>query len=673
MSSTSKRIIFVGAVVVLVAGLFWAQSMRQTSNKEAPAGSLGEDLPTPKAQPAGKNSAPLLRVEQYYTSGDIVIESIDHQKRNFTEGKPFTRYQGDAFGLDKHNNLSLLEFFDPFWMGRSIASGDYNNDSWQDVMLATNEGILIYKNLGTNTFVREDVSLSGISDLGFLLAAFVDIDSDGWQDIYVTSFGGKNYFLLNNKGSFRGAEILQAPGEEALMTEAVSFADVDRDGDLDFVNGNWFFHQLLADSFPSKKRLEVNKIVINDNGEFRDKSLTGVIGPTLAILLSDFTNDNTPDLIVGNDFDAPDIFYVGEEKGVLVEVKKTDGIIPVSAHNTMSVDVADFNNDLYMDIYMTAIGSTEGTAKIDRCFEISNIEEKRTCQHNFRIKEAVKNFDCSEFTSTQDKNDCTVMGTLHRAIESEDEKICEKIPGEYQAQKLICQSYFAINYEMPNYEESIEQVPSGNVLLQGSYEGVFEEVAKKMGVDDTFWSWNGKFADLDNDEWQDIYVANGFFDKDSIIQSNVFFHNQQGQYFDARHMGFGLENFNAVSAYTYLDIDNDGDLDVITVAVNGPLHVYVNNEYQNNSIAFEFRDDKGNHWGIGNKIYIFYGENDERHQVREIKSGGGFLSFDSPVAHFGLGKFDRVNKVEIIWSTGETTILEKEFLANKKYVVTRHR
>ena len=154
-------------------------------------------------------------------------------------------------------------------------------------------------------------------------------------------------------------------------------------------------------------------------------------------------------------------------------------------------------------------------------------------------------------------------------------------------------------------------------------------------------------------------------------RSNVFFHNYQGERFEAKQKEFGLENFNVTSAYTYIDIDNDGDLDIVTAGLNGPINVYINNETKNNSITFEFRDKKGNFFGIGNKVYIYYGEDNRRHQVREIKSGGGFLSFDSPIAHFGLGQYDVVNRVEIIWSTGEKTVIDKEFLANRKYVVMR--
>ena len=217
---------------------------------------------------------------------------------------------------------------------------------------------------------------------------------------------------------------------------------------------------------------------------------------------------------------------------------------------------------------------------------------------------------------------------------------------------------------------AIDQTPEGNVLLMGFADGTFTDVARETGVFDSGWAWNAKFADLDNDEWLDLYVANGWW-LETRLYSNRFFHNNQGQDFSAAEEQFGLVNRLKESSYTYLDLDNDGDLDIITTAMHGFIHVYINNEYQNNLMIFEFRDHKGNFFGIGNKVYIYYGEHNERHQVREIKSGGGFLSFDAPYAHFGLGKYDQVHKIEIVWSTGEKTTIEHPLAANQKYIITR--
>jgi len=393
----------------------------------------------------------------------------------------------------------------------------------------------------------------------------------------------------------------------------------------------------------------------------------------LSILFSDFNNDGSTDLIVGNDFDEPDIFHTGDVKGILKQILRADDIIPRSTSATMSVDVADFNNDLYMDIYMAAISLSENIIKKNSCFKIQNKKEKQGCEEMFQIKTIIKRKDIAQCSFLQDdrsKNDCMVMIMERLARNQNDETLCKKIPENYEMQRLKCSKYFVPSIEDLDYEELIESVP-GNVLLEGSSYGVFRDVSEEKAVSEGLWSWNAKFADLDNDEWQDIYIATGFF-RDELVQSNIFFHNYGGEHFKPEQKEFGLENYDITGAYTYIDIDNDGDLDIITVPVNGPLNVYINNEYQNNSISFEFKDNKGNYFGIGNKIYIYYGENDEKHQVREIKAGGGFLSFDSPIAHFGLGKYEKINKIEIVWSTGEKTTIDKKFLANRRYIITRN-
>ena len=108
---------------------------------------------------------PLLQRAHFYTKDDITIESINHQKRNVSGEKPFTKYEGDAFGLAQHNDFSVLEFLESASRGRGIASGDFNNDGWQDILLATSTGVLLYKNLG-RTFALQNINLSSIQNLG---------------------------------------------------------------------------------------------------------------------------------------------------------------------------------------------------------------------------------------------------------------------------------------------------------------------------------------------------------------------------------------------------------------------------------------------------------------------------------------------------------------------------
>ena len=123
------------------------------------------------------------------------------------------------------------------------------------------------------------------------------------------------------------------------------------------------------------------------------------------------------------------------------------------------------------------------------------------------------------------------------------------------------------------------------------------------------------------------------------------------------------------SAYTYVDFDNDGDLDLISTTVNGPIKVFVNNQTANHSVAVALRDYRGNRFGIGSKVFIYYG--DGRAQLRELKSGGGFISIDAAVAYFGLGAHQVIDKMEVIWSTGEKTQHSGPFQAGAKYTLTR--
>ncbi len=118
-------------------------------------------------------------------------------------------------------------------------------------------------------------------------------------------------------------------------------------------------------------------------------------------------------------------------------------------------------------------------------------------------------------------------------------------------------------------------------------------------------------------------------------------------------------------------MDNDGDLDIISVPAAGPVLVYRNNRTTGNSIAFELRDQIGNRFGLGSKIIIHYGPDGSRRQMREIQAGGGFVSFDAPTAHFGLGEFAKVDRVEVIWSTGERSEIRQGFAAGARYIITR--
>ena len=116
----------------------------------------------------------------------------------------------------------------------------------------------------------------------------------------------------------------------------------------------------------------------------------------------------------------------------------------------------------------------------------------------------------------------------------------------------------------------------------------FTDETERAGVSFTGWSWNARFVDVDNDEWQDIHIVAGswFRATRSATTANFFFHNEAGKQFSDKTDAFGLQNFMIVSAYTILDFDRDGDLDFITNSVNGPLWLLRNNARSGNRLLF---------------------------------------------------------------------------------------
>ena len=152
--------------------------------------------------------------------------------------------------------------------------------------------------------------------------------------------------------------------------------------------------------------------------------------------------------------------------------------------------------------------------------------------------------------------------------------------------------------------------------------------------------------------------------------SNNFFHNQNGKSFAPAQVEFGLDDHDHSSSYTYIDMDRDGDLDIIANTLYGPFKVYTNNT-QGNSVTIKLVDEQGNRFCLGCTLIIRYGPDGKRHQMREIKTGGGFHSYDVPIAHFGLGEYKTIRQIEITWSTGETSKLKHDFSANNEYTIHR--
>jgi hypothetical protein len=647
----------------------------------------------------------------YDAEGHLVsVNAAAFQPRSDAGDAPFTRYDGSLFGLKQANSFGPRDYYPPFFNGGGISSGDIDRDGWPDVASAAGAGIVIYMNQEGRRFVAREIQVAGMHDVAIFNVALVDLNGDGWLDLFATTYLHGNFYLLNNqKGEYTPTGLRQPTPGKAVLGSAVSFGDVDRNGDLDIVVGNWFAGASKKHPPPHSR----NELWINAGDRFQVTPLIGLVGETLSMLLSDWSGDGWLDLIVGNDFDAPDIYYLGDRKGGFRLLERRDGIVPHSTKSTMSIDTADFDNDLDLDIFLDQITAraTGPSARMQvlpmehYCDDIVEETVRERCLANMAIRQHFfyganhrpRNIrKCAEAPDKLDQRACVGMQVMMTAQRFRKPELCESIPKAETRTHSLCVNFFERVYphDAAMLEQSIPQRMNQNVLLSWDASvGRFTDVTERTGVGFTGWSWNARFADVDNDEWQDLFIVSGSWLRatPSGTTANFFFHNEEGKQFTDQTDAFGFQNFMIVSAYTVVDFDRDGDLDFITNSVNGPLWLQRNNSRGGHSIAFQLRDEVGNRDGIGTKFTIHYGHGNGRHgngrhgtgrrgngrhgtgrrQMRELKASGGYLSFDEPLAHFGLGEYDRVERLEIGWSTGGTTVVPGPFQAGQLYSLKR--
>lgn len=603
-----------------------------------------------------------------------------------TSNAPFTRMEGRDIGLDLPNLFSISEFLPPYYMGRGLAGGDFNNDGWQDIVVASKQGVVFYQNQKGKRFNRYEAlnSNSGVFDT--FVVSLVDINNDGWLDVYFTTLHEGNYYLLNHQGEFDFEKMKKTPTTDNVLTYALAFADIDKDGDLDVVIGNWNF-SLNKKLPPEITKNEIHKTI---DGEFVKSFLDEPNGETLSVLLSDYDSDGNLDLIVANDFDTPDFFYLGDGKGAFHPIYKQRHLIATSTDTTMSIDTADIDNDLTLEIYLSQIAPglpnninrVKARSRQSYCDDFSEGMDKQVCENNVVARNIIKYGPmhrakhikkCKTISNVNERQACMAITVTKTAGRRKRPDLCGRIPASQTSVMRICRDRFKTGSPLTQ-EELARSIPikiNQNVLLKRNAKQEFIDQAETLGIDQSAWSWNAKFADLDNDQWQDLYIVNGIWIREESVPSNVFFHNDQGRFFTEKTTEFGLEHYIIDTAYIYIDYDNDGDLDIVKNSINGPLWLFKNNESHNQAAEFSVNDTEGNYYGIGSKLIIHYGPEAKLHQIREIKTSGGYISFDPLIAHFGLGEYKKIKKIEIIWSTGERNEWVGEYASNQHFTLKR--
>ena len=625
----------------------------------------------------------------------VTVERTAFRTAGTGGGEPgtmaFTSIHGADLGIEEPSNATVDRALVGIGTNRAAASGDVHGDGWPDLVFTSQAGVSLWANIGGERFVRQEIAVPAFDDLYIADAGLVDLDGDGALDLYVASAGGGNHVVYNDGGAFTEAGHVVLPNlPGAFRSTSTAFGDVNGDGALDIVVGNVVGANVRTPGNPADTSLEEarNALLLNEGGRgaFAMEALPGVPGETLSLLLSDLDGDGDLDLVAGNDFSTPDVFYLGDGAGGFRLVTRQDGIVPTGTNTTMSVVSADLDNDLRPELFIAQIGHLENARVAGRlpadvmCAERAE-QDREACERAYRFqltqtraRDQQSASVCMELDDPAEQADCAA--NFLAQTKGRNGANCGVLTeaGRWPLQSRYCALF---EQRVPPLSEADKAalIPSKgnnlNVLLRRADGDAlrYTDEVEMSGLTRTGWTWDTRFADFDQDGWQDLFVVNSVM-MNRRNDRDLLFRNVDGRRFEnVTETVPGLGSWMATYATTAVDLDLDGDLDLVTPRAMGPVDVF-RNEAGGSALQVVLRDDAGGTTtGIGATVIVRYGNG--KHQMREIQASGGFLSFDEPVAHFGLGDASAVDTIEVRWSTGETTVLSGPFATGARYTVRR--
>lgn len=525
-------------------------------------------------------------------------------------------------------SLSNLFDYDYFYNGAGVGVEDLNNDGLLDIFFSGNQvNNTLYLNQGDLTF--KDVSEPANINAGKVWSngvTFVDINTDGWMDIYVSQGGPntrdkrKNLLFINQQnGTFQEKAEEYGLADMGISTQSVFF-DLDKDGDLDclVMNENELYgmdpisFNQYVNSNEETAYFNSSHLYRNDDGIFSDiTKAAGLDKPIfgLGLAVTDINEDGWMDIYMASDYYLPDALYINNHDGTFSDQIKeaTDQI----SFYGMGIDIADLDNDDLQDIFVLDMAAND----------------------HVRSKTLMASMNTKRFD-------------------------------------------YLVNKAGYHYQYMY------NSLQKNMGQNKFSNISQLSGVANTDWSWSVLMNDFDLDGNKEIHVTNGYrrYALDNDLQMKVFEARQKyGQnvplevkqqlyesmpseklpnimykktselIYDDVAKDWGLADFSFSNGAASGDLDNDGDLDIIINNMDQEAFVYQNLSVEKELGNFLKVIAKGDTSEEFAKVKINMGN---QSQMIEIKRVRGYRSAQENSALFGLGQNQTVDTVTVYWKSG---------------------
>lgn len=583
---------------------------------------------------------------------NLIFSACGHSHENkFVKLDPSSTHIDFTNTIFESDSINIFDFSN-IYNGGGVGVGDFNNDGLQDLYFTGNMvKNKLYLNKGNMKF--EDVTAASNTDSKDVWSrgvAVVDINNDGKMDMYVCATAKRNpqerinILYVNQGTNDKGIPVFKDMAAEYGLADTTQstmayFFDYDNDNDLDVYIG--VNHIIVNEYTNAFKKRNINgehpstgKLYRNDWSDslkhpvYTDVSKqAGILieGYTHAVDIFDANNDGWQDILVLNDYISSNILYINNHDGTFTDQVKD--YFKHAAANSMGSDIVDVNNDGLEDV----------------------IEVDMAPQDNLRKKMFQSPISYQTYQNTEE---------------------------------------FGYQYQYPRNMLQLNMGPSMGQNDSISHP-VFADIGFFANIAETDWSWAPLVADFDNDGNKDIFFTNGFpkdiTDRDFMTYRskaisltpkkemleeipkvkihNYVYRNNGDLHFTDKTTDWGIEEPSFSNGAVYVDLDNDGDLDIVINNIDMPAMVYENKIVQNNEskpqfISVKFKGVSANIDGIGAQIKVFQ---KERTQTFTNNPFRGYISSQANIIHVGLGNDPSIDSIVVVWPNKQTqTILKPE-------------